>query len=286
MIKFLILNLILIAQAWAIETIPFNLHNLNEDQILEKATSAKLLALEDAHSPYDHKKEPLILVHGIRGQPSDLQNIVDRFSGSSYQIYILAYDDFGTKTSLNGEAFAKEIKALKHKSITIVAHSMGGIVSRKALADLVTENEITNEMHINIYTIDTPWHGFDGPADGEFHGLQMKVASLFLPDGLEDMRAKSDFFKDLNKVIFPENIKFHLAFAEEGPDALDYTEGFPDEFQEENFLSALRLSENFSEAYPDHLNEYFPRFPGNHMSVLDTHHQRLSYIDYLADQLL
>jgi hypothetical protein len=96
----------------------------------------------------------------------------------------------------------------------------------------------------------------------------MKIASIFLPDGMEDMRAKSNFFKDLNKVNFPDNIRINFAFVEEGNDTLDYTEGFPDEFQEENFLTALRMSKNFTEAYPDRLEEYFPRFPGNHTSVL------------------
>ena len=271
--------------AFSSEFVPYDMHSFNEEEFLENNPGAKLLPLTDLNHPFDNKKEPLILVHGIRGQPSDLQPIADLFIDSRYQLYVFIYDDFKQKAPINGNLFAKLLGKLEHESLTIIAHSMGGIITRLALSDMV-KNHGLNDKKINFFSIDTPWHGFDGPADDEMFGLQMGIANIFLPDGLEDMRAKSDMFKNLNEVKFPENIKVHIAFAEEGDEALDYVEGFADEFQEKNFHEALKLTGLFELAYPNNLDAYFPRFPGDHMTVLDQHHQQYCFLDYLKDQLL
>lgn len=286
MLKYLIFVFLFIPPAFSLDSIQLDMHTFSEEEYLENNPGAHLLPLTDLNHPFDESKDPLILVHGIRGQPSDLQNVADLFIDTRYQLYALVYDDFTQKASINGDLFARLIRKLNHESVTIVAHSMGGIITRKALADLVSGHGLPEETKINFFSIDTPWHGFDGPADDEMFGLQMGIASFFMPDGLEDMRAKSNMFKKVNQVKFPPNIKVHIAFAEEGDEARDYSEGFPDEFQEKNFHEALKLTGHFELAYPNNLDAYFPRFPGNHMTVLDQHHQRYSFLDYLKDQLL
>lgn len=285
MLNFIIFFLF-IPSAFSFDTLSFDLTSFNEEEYLEHNPGPHLLPLAGQEHPYDSEKEPLILVHGIRGQPSDLQNVAELFIKSRYQLYVLVYDDFKQRASINGELFAGLIRKLNHQSITIVAHSMGGIVTRKALADLVENRELTPDMQINFFSIDTPWHGFNGPADDELYGIKMDIARFFLPDGLEDMRAKSDMFKKLNRVKFPSNIKVHISFAEEGEEAWDYTEGFQDDFQEKNFHEALKLTGKFKLAYPDNLEAYYPRFPGNHVTVLERNHLRYSFLDYLKDQLL
>lgn len=265
--------------------IDFDLSTLNEDSFLGPKKESRLLPLEDSHHPFNKNKEPLILVHGIRGNPSDMQAIVDRMKDSRFQIYVLAYADFKVRTSINGKTFSEEIKKLTHKKFTIVAHSMGGIVSRKALADLVASESLSEKSQIRLFTIDTPWHGFNGPSDEEGFGFKLMMAKPFLPDGLEDMRAKSNFFKDLNKVKFPASITVDICFAEEGDQAFDYSDKLTDPHQRINLERALELTGKLQEAKATSFQQVFPKFPGNHVSVITENGFSSNYLDYLERQL-
>lgn len=288
MFKLIYLTLILSATSYArtdVRTIDYDLSALKEDSYLGPKKEARLLALEDNQHPFDHKKEPLILVHGIRGNPSDMQAIVDRMKDSKYQIYVLAYADFKVRTSINGKTFSDELKKMPHKKMTIVAHSMGGLVARKALADLVITNSLSEKTDIKFFTIDTPWHGFNGPSDDEGLGFKMMLAKPFMPDGLEDMRAGSTFFKELNLVKFPASISVDICFAEEGKEAFDYSDEIKDPLQRRNFLNALELTGKLAQAKATTFQEVFPKFPGNHVSVIKENGFSSNYLDYLERQL-
>lgn len=261
MFKFIFLMLFTTALRAAPAIISSDLSQLDEDKYLGKGKAARLLAIES----YDKDKEPLILVHGIRGNPVDLQKVVDRFKDSNFQLMVLAYADFKKRTSVNGTMFAEELRRLDAPKLTIVAHSMGGLVSRKALADL---SESGDNKDVTFFSVDTPWHGFDGPSDDNF---RYRIAELFIPAGLEDMRSRSDFFKDINSSRLSTSIKVHLSFAEEGTEAFGPTE--TDQFiipeMKENFEKALALTQ-----------EEILIFPGNHMTVIGG-----KFLDYLENKL-
>lgn len=242
------------------ESIDFDLSKINEDLLLGPGKEARLIAVGDSENP-----DPLIIVHGIKSNPKDMQPIIDGLRDLPFQLYILAYDDFHTRTSKNGSYLSQEIARLGKKNITIVAHSMGGLVSRKAIADLVANNTISDYDSIRLYTIDTPWHGFSGPSDDSF---QMKIVNRVMPEGLIDMRAQSGFFKELNLVEFPENVSVDIVFAKEGSQANDYTETMTDPFLIHNFEVALGLTKKLSEKNQN-LEYLFPRFDGNHATVLN-----------------
>lgn len=261
MLRLWIFSLFIFTNALAFDEVGFNLSEINEDHYLGPDKEARLLALANDKEPFDKKKAPLILVHGIRGRPSDQQEIIDRFIGTNFQLYVLAYDDFRTRVSKNGLYLAKELQKLNSSSYTIIAHSMGGLVVRKALVELITKKKISSEHQINFYSIDTPWHGFSGPGDHEMNGWRMGIARLFLPDGLEDMRAKSDFFLEINKVKFPSSIKTFIAFAEEGDEALDYRDQILDEHQRHNLLTALALTGDLEAAEASNFENFYPVFP-------------------------
>ncbi len=253
--------------------LPLDLTKIEEDELLRPRGKAALYALGDGPGSFRADREPLILIHGIRGDPKDMQAIVDRrrlqgvvekFKGNDrYQLYVLAYDDFGRRTSLNGKDLAEELRTLESSylegagdrararatgragdgaerpDVTIVGHSLGGIVGRRALNDLSAGREggIDRFGNVKFMAIDTPWHGYGGPSDRGVEGFFMGVASVFMPNGLEDMRAESNMFRGdpdakddaaragLLNVVLPENVSVDLVFAEEGDQVHDYTEG-------------------------------------------------------------
>lgn len=273
-----------------------DLSSFKEDASLGENGEAKLYALTEL----DRTKVPVIFVHGIFGEPRELEPIIAPFRGSRYQLYVLAYSDLHLRTSLNGKDFGKQLMILRDqvigpdRDITIIAHSMGGLVSREALRTLGPE--LIEFGKIRLYTADTPWHGFAGPSDQGLGRHFMRMARLLMPDGLEDMRAKSDFFSNLYAEKLPGNVLIHLAFAEEGKDIKDYTEM--------NFRKNSAKSKNLSQALESSINykkfdeefkmsdqseettkilwlKHFPRFSGNHDGIL-----KGNYIEFLKQELL
>ena len=223
--------------------LPFDVGQLDEDKLLRSGRKAALYALASGPDGYHRERPPLVLVHGIQGHPRDLQAVIDRLKATRYQLYVFAYDDWKTRTSLSGNQLADELRNLtgylgKGRDLAIVAHSMGGIVTRQALNQLSygARRGLERFRSAHVIAIDTPWHGYGGPGDRGIEGAFMAVARPFMPDALEDMRARSAMFqgdpksKDpvarvgLLQVVPPSNLTIDLAFAQEGKDIHDYTE--------------------------------------------------------------
>jgi hypothetical protein len=219
----------------------YDLSQVDEDALLHADGTAALYAVGGGPDGWHSDREPLVLVHGIQGVPADLQSMVDRFWSGRYQLYVLCYNDYNRRTSLNGLDLAAEMRALEPRltgngrRVTFAAHSLGGIVVRQALNELSLGDTGGIELfgRIRLYGLDNPWHGYDGPADGPL----MDIARPFMPDGLEDMRALSGMFQGdptsgdpalragLLNVPLPSTVDIVPVFAQAGDLVLDYTEG-------------------------------------------------------------
>jgi pimeloyl-ACP methyl ester carboxylesterase len=122
-------------------------------------------------------KIPLVLVHGIQlfsegcGANSAYKGTWDKFRTnffgdselpSKYELYSFSYPtniDF----KANGASFSKKLSAVfGNKPVVVVAHSMGGLVTRAADVYYSTKAQSGNITDINIsrvITLDTPHHG-------------------------------------------------------------------------------------------------------------------------------
>jgi hypothetical protein len=223
--------------------LPFALDGLDEGALLRPGGLAAIYALGANQDDYHPERDPLLVVHGIEGAPADLQAIVDRFRRSRFQLYALAYPDWNRRTSINGDDLADELRSLAGglgagRSFHVVAHSMGGIVCRQALNELAAGQVGGADRFgaLQLFTADTPWHGYPGPSDSGFEGAMMNVARLFLPPGLDDMRAESAMFQGdpgspdpaahagLYGVELPDHFSIEVAFAAASEEVFDYTE--------------------------------------------------------------
>jgi hypothetical protein len=319
--------------------LPFALDGLDEPSLFRPGSLAAIYALGANQDDYHPERDPLLCVHGIEGTPVDLQAVVDRFRSSRFQLYVLAYPDYNRRTSLNGDDLADELRSLaarigSGRTVNIVAHSMGGIVSRQALNELAVgpEGGASAFGALRLFTADTPWHGYPGPPDTGWEGELMEAVRLFLPAGLDDMRARSAMFQGdpassdaaaragLYGVDLPDHFSIDVAFAVDGNEVLDYTQGVLAQLPSK--LAAYYNSEtpvrgdpriiNFwralldADAYWDFqdaarqladakqldeksllglLEKYYPRFPGDHAGVVREHAGQYSFIDHLADKL-
>jgi pimeloyl-ACP methyl ester carboxylesterase len=226
--------------------LPCDLSRLDEDALLRPGKKAALYALGSGPADFHPAREPLILVHGISGDPKVLQAVADRFRDDDrFQVYVLCYDDFYRRTSRNGDDMAEELRSLSQRTlgadrpVTVVAHSMGGIVTRRALDRLTAGREggIDRLSAVRFVSVDTPWHGYDGPPDRGAGGFMMGFVRPFMPDGLEDMRGGSRMFAGdpgsgdpveragLFGVELPDHVTTDVVFASEGSEIEDWSEG-------------------------------------------------------------
>lgn len=223
--------------------LPFALGSLDEDRLLGPGGRAVLYALGDEPTAYAPHRPALVLIHGLSGRPADLQAVVDRFRGGPYQIYILVQDDWRRRVSQSGADLAEELgglgRARPGRSLTIVAHSMGGLVARLALNLLAVDPRapLGSFSDVHLHALDTPWHGYRGPSDRGADRVRMAFARPFLPPGMWDLRARSALFEGdpasanqamrvgLLNVPLPAHVSVHLSFAESGDEVLDHDEG-------------------------------------------------------------
>ncbi len=227
--------------------LPLDLSQLDESRLLRSGDHAAIYAIAASAGDYHRERIPLILVHGINGGPRDLQPVAQRFRGSqTYQLHVLCYDSSRRRTHENGGDFASELRALQralgpNRELAIVAHSMGGLVSRWALNELAEGpgRGVERWRRVQFIAADSPWHGYDGPSDRGVEGLLMGMARPVIAAGLDDMRSTSNMFQGFPdqqgrdaaafqgvlRVSKPRNVDIHLLFAGQRTVVEDYTQG-------------------------------------------------------------
>ena len=172
-------------------------------------------------APPDSHRVPVVLVHGVNGSPRDFAGMVARFEGTPYQPLYFFYP---TGISLK-EASKSLERALKDfvkrngvERFAVVAHSMGGLVTKGILNQVDVPNDLPGwKLFVSI---STPWTGFEAAE---------KIKSLpYHPASLQDMWTKSDFLQKVHSTPIPEGLSFYMFFGAKGGTA-SFSDGNDDE---------------------------------------------------------
>jgi len=157
----------------------------------------------------DFKKTQVVLVHGIEGTPRDFSTMVAGIDRSRYQIWLFYYpsglhlDTLGIVLSRAIQTIAAYPKSPDLK-VVLVAHSMGGLVGRRAVNELCRDGK---PPYLKAYvSFDTPYGGIEAVVGAEKRG-QALVASW------RDIAADSDFLKRLHATPLPPDLPFDLFFG-------------------------------------------------------------------------
>jgi len=157
--------------------------------------------------PYTPKKQPVIFVYGISGSAQDWRKILEKIDRDKYQPWLFQYPS-GMRLDKAANALSSAILLLKqeHKfeSIAVVAHSMGGLVSRGAIQRTISLT-VTNFIP-HFVTISTPWGGHQA--------AELAVKHLHFPvPSWRDMAPDSDYLKEILSRPLPEGTRHDMLFS-------------------------------------------------------------------------
>jgi hypothetical protein len=117
--------------------------------------------------PYDPARIPVLFVYGAAGSPQDWGTFFSRMDRSKYQPWFFLYPT-GRRLDEVGGDLNRGVEALQgylhFRRLYVVAHSMGGLVSRSFLVKNVLEDR--NRYSTRFVSISTPWGGNEAAAFG------------------------------------------------------------------------------------------------------------------------
>jgi pimeloyl-ACP methyl ester carboxylesterase len=157
--------------------------------------------------PFEPTKVPVLFVHGAGGTPRDWRYLIEHLDRSKFQPWVLYYPS-GMSLDTLARGFARWMSAIavryEFQRFIIVAHSMGGLVSRAAINDMA-DRPVGGVLALFV-TISSPWNGYGAAASG------VKNSSVVMPMWV-DMAPGSPFLERMFLTPLPPQCPYDLLFS-------------------------------------------------------------------------
>src|SRR5262249_29631569 len=162
---------------------------------------------------YDPRKIPVLFVHGAGGHPGNWKYLVGTLDRSRFQPWLAYYPTAPHLARIRRGLFlALGRLELKYgfSKLIVVAHSMGGLVSRSAINYAVERRENRRAVSLPAFiSISSPWNGHAAAAQG------VKLAPVVAPSW-QDMAPDSEFLTHLPQSKLPPECESSLFFGYRG----------------------------------------------------------------------
>jgi pimeloyl-ACP methyl ester carboxylesterase len=165
---------------------------------------------------YDPNKIPVLFVHGINGTPISFRFLIEHLDTDTFQPWVYYYPS-GASLSLCADHLSQTMDKLRlrygFKRFFVVAHSMGGLVTRGFLLRYL---EAAQHNEIPLYvTIATPWGGHKSAALGVRYAPAVVRSWYDMAPGSRYLRAI--FYQDPDTLqrrrTFPRSLAHHMLIA-------------------------------------------------------------------------
>ncbi len=157
--------------------------------------------------PYDPNRIPVLFVHGINGTPANFKYLIEQLDRKRFQAWVYYYPSGLHLATVADQLDQMMIKLrLRHrvKRFAVVAHSMGGLVSR---GFIMRHTERAAGTDIPLYvTISTPWGGHKAAESG------VKTAPVVV-EVWRDMVPGSDYQQSVFARPLPKAMQHHMLFT-------------------------------------------------------------------------
>jgi pimeloyl-ACP methyl ester carboxylesterase len=161
-------------------------------------------------APYDPRRVPVLFVHGIGGNPQDFTSLIDALDTDRFQPWFYFYPsgfDLGGLSSHLAALLDRLRVEHGFDQLAIVAHSMGGLVSRGAILKYAHESG-RDDVRLFV-SISTPW-------GGQPQAARATDAPIELPHSFADMSPDSEYLRALFHAeagaerSLPPSAEFHM----------------------------------------------------------------------------
>jgi pimeloyl-ACP methyl ester carboxylesterase len=193
------------------------LTSLNEDMFSQEVAESGLWRpfdfLVDGYAgiwflePYDPNRIPVLFVHGINGTPASFKSLIDHLDRKRFQAWVYYYPS-GLRLDVVADHLNQTMTKLQVRyrvaRFGVVAHSMGGLVSR---GFILRHAQTSRTSRIPIYvTLSTPWGGHKAAESG------VKTAPVVV-EVWHDMVPGSDYQQSLFARPLPPGMQHHMLFT-------------------------------------------------------------------------
>ena len=138
---------------------------------------------------YDSTKVPVLFVHGINGTPQNFRTLIERLDRSRFQPWVYYYPS-GASLDQVADHLTQTMRKLQLQygftSFAVVAHSMGGLVSRGFLLRYREGGRAAVPLFVSIAT---PWDGHKAAEYGTKAPVVVRVWT--------DMAPGSEYLKSI-----------------------------------------------------------------------------------------
>src|SRR3954463_276016 len=157
--------------------------------------------------PYDAKRIPVLFVHGINGTPQNFEYLVAQLDRTRFQPWVYYYPS-GAQLSIVADHLEQTMAKLQARyqfpRYAVVAHSMGGLVSRGFIQRQAGR---TSADRIALFvSLSTPWGGHRAAEIG------VKTSPVVVRVW-NDMAPGSDYQRTLYSTPLPAGVQHHLMFT-------------------------------------------------------------------------
>ena len=164
---------------------------------------------------YQASKIPIIFVHGINDSGRAWSEIVKNLDNTHFQPFIFYYPS-GARLDMVSNYLVKAINTLysRHhfKEFYVIAHSMGGLVSRSFI---MKHYQNRHPAKIKLFmTVNSPMGGIPGANTG------VTYSPIVVP-AWRDVASESAFIKTFSAWKWPKEIPYHLVFSYESGEGDD-----------------------------------------------------------------
>ncbi len=161
--------------------------------------------------PYNENKIPVLFVHGISGSGYDWLYLIKQLDRERFQPWIVQYPS-GIRLGLMSQFLNQSVNKLKatynFNNLVVVAHSMGGLVSRGFINHQSSADNKDTTLSTFV-SISTPWLGHSAASRG------IKLAPTAVPAWF-DMAFGSPYLNSLHKQPLPNHLRYYLLFSHKG----------------------------------------------------------------------
>jgi pimeloyl-ACP methyl ester carboxylesterase len=160
--------------------------------------------------PYDPRRIPILFVHGATGSPANWKYLASQVDRSRFQPWF-AYSPAAPHLDRIAAQVVRMLSNLQVKyrfdRLILVAHSMGGLVTRTALNYVIANADTGRHVNVPLFlTISSPWNGHAGAK------LGVEYAPVVAPMW-EDMEPGSASLRSLPATPLPVETEYALFFG-------------------------------------------------------------------------